>query len=465
MRLPKLPAGLEALKTRAQRTLRIPDKLPGTRRQQLIGATVVAIVVIASVGIEVASAPGRVGPTKVGQTILPPGVKWGEDVDLHGEGYEPGLACDSTGAIYYTAHKDQSDRSSYPYQASWFMISTDGGSTFTSPTQPFPLGQKWMYYKGDEGDIGIDARDYVYFVDTFLLDNHLHVWANQGQWQYSEHIQKTVGLDDRPWITAQGSGILHYLGNNGQEVNGGRYWYYRSANGGRTFTAGDPVPGNGWAELDAERNGQHVYIIDESQIDAEADIRVWISDDSGQTWDWGNPVIVGHRNGQGSAYPLITAGENGQVYALWNDITDGETNGTHIFIGKSLDYGATWNTSDITPGTLYSYYQSISVDATGTLGVAFYGTPDVPVNANSTWWLYGAMLRNADLVNFTGNTTFNFTKASPDNVFVGARVDALGDLFESCFTPDGRYNIGYERRDVAAQKRWLFFTSGALPDA
>lgn len=459
----KLPPFAERL-TKIRLPFRMPVRLPGNRKQQVLVGAIVLLVLIAGIGLEVASAGGKSKQNGPPGVQLPPGVIWGEDVDLQGEGYEPGLACDSTGAIYYTAHKDQSDRQSYPYKASWFMISTNGGSSFTSPTAPFPLGAKWQYYVGDEGDIGIDARDYVYFVDTFLLDNHLHVWADQGVWQYSEHIQKTVGLDDRPWITAQGSGILHYLGNNGNEVNGGRYWYYRSANGGRTFTAGDPVPGNGWAELDAERNGDHVYVIDESEIDTEADIRVWISDDTGLTWDWANPVIIGHRNGQGSAYPLITAGENGQVYALWNDITDGETNGTHIFVGKSLDYGATWNTSDITPGLLYSYYQSISVDSTGTLGVSFYGTPDVPVNANSTWWLYGAMLRNADLVNFTGNTTFNFTKASQDNVFVGARVDALGDLFESCFTPDGRYNIAYERRDVAAAKRWLWFTSGMLAD-
>jgi hypothetical protein len=459
MPLPKLPN----LKIRIP-ALRLPKNLPGTRKQQFGGISLVVILLLAGFGIEVASGPNHGPQVPGGSVVLPPGVRWGADVDLHGEGYEPGLAADSTGALYYTAHKDQSDRSSYPYKASWFMVSTDNGETWASPTQPFPLGAKWQYYVGDEGDIAVDSRDYVYFVDTFLLDNHLHVWADQGVWQYSEHIQKTVGLDDRPWITAQGNGILHYLGNNGNEVNGGRYWYYRSANGGRTWTTGDPVPGNGWAELDAERNGDHVYVVDESEIDTEADIRVWISDDQGLSWDWANPVIIGHRNGTGSAYPLITTGDNGIVFALWNDITDGEANGTHIFVAKSTDYGATWNSSEITPFKMYSYYQSITVDSTGTLGVAFYGTPDVPVNANSTWWLYGAMLRNADITNFTGNTTFNFTKASPDNVFVGARVDALGDLFESAITPDGAYNIAYERRDVAAQKRWLFFVRGMLPD-
>jgi len=385
-------------------------------------------------------------------------VTWAKEVALGGHGYEPGLAVDSTGALYYTAHKDQTDRSTYPYLASWFLMSTDGGATWKSPTAPFPLGAKWQYYAGDEGDIGVDARDYVYFVDTYLLDNHLHVWANQGVWQYSEHIQKTVGLDDRPWIVAQGSGILHYLGNNGQQVNGGRYWYYRSTNGGRTFTTGDPVPGNGWGELDAERRGTHVYVIDESDIDVAADIRVWISNDSGATWDWSNPVIIAHRDGPGSAYPLVMSGANGVVFALWNDITDGETNGTKIFLGKSLDYGATWNVTNITPMNMYSYYQSLAVNENGDLGVSFYATPDMPVANNSSWYLYGAVQRNADI----SDINLNFSKASPDPVFVGARVNALGDLFESVFTPDNSYNIGFERR--VGTQRFLFFVKGALPD-
>jgi hypothetical protein len=387
-------------------------------------------------------------------------VTWGQAVAVSGEGYEPGIAADSKGVLYYTAHKDQSDRSSYPYLASWFLISKDNGATWHSPTDPFPLGAKWERYPGDEGDIGIDAQDFVYFVDTYLLDNHLHVWADGGVWQYSESIQKTTGLDDRPWIAAQGTHILHYLGNNGQEVNGGRYWYYRSTNGGRTWTAGTAVPGNGWGLIDAERYGDHVYIVDESEISGGADIRVWTSDDQGASWDWSNPAIAGHREGDGSAFPMVVSGANGVVFAMWDDITDGEQNGTHMFVSRSLDYGKTWNATEITPFKLYSYFQALTVSAEGELGVAFYGTPDIPVSANSTWYLYGALQRNADL----GPIQLNFSKASEDPVFEGARVDALGDFFEAVISPDQALNIAYEVR-TAAPSRLLYFVRGELPDA
>lgn len=316
-----------------------------------------------------------------------------------------------------------------------------------------------MRYVGDEGDIAVDGRDYVYFVDTYLLDNHLHVWSDQGQWQYSEHIQKTTGLDDRPWIAGQGQGILHYLGNNGKEVAGGRYWYYRSMNGGRTFSVGDPVPGNGWAEIDAERLGDHVYIVDESEVDAPGDIRVWVSSDRGASWDWSNPAIVAHRDGPGSSYPLVAAGAGGVVWILWNDISGGPQNGTQVFVGLSRDYGQTWNVTNVTPFPLYSYYQSICVSDTGELGVSFYGTPDLPVTDSSQWWLYSADQLLAD----GSGPDLNFSKASDEPVYEGSRPDALGDLFESVITPDHAINIAFEKRTPDGQ-RWLEFVRGQLPD-
>jgi hypothetical protein len=457
MRLPslKLPPSIRA---RLPKTL--PVKLPGTRRQQSLAAVILALLLVGSLGLDFALSGGPAKPSLPGNGPHAPDVTWGQVVPVGGEGYEPGLAVDSTGALYYTAHKDQNDRASYPYLASWFLMSTDNGATWASPTQPFPFGAKWERYAGDEGDIAVDSRDNVYFVDTYLIDNHLHVWANQGQWQYSEHIQKTTGFDDRPWITAQGSGILHYLGNNGQQVNGGRYWYYRSTNGGRTFTAGDPVPGNGWGEIDAERMGSHVYIFDEADTTADQDMRIYVSSDSGATWDWSSPVVVGHRAGQSGGFPLVAAGDNGMVYVMWSDITGGEINGSHIFLGRSTDYGATWNVSDITPFMLYSFYQSFTLDSTGTLGVAFYGTRDVPVTNDSVWYVYGGMMRNSDI----GNISINFTPASPDPVYVGSRLNALGDLFESVITPDGAYNIAFEWRDAAQAKRFLGFVRGTMPD-
>ncbi len=355
-------------------------------------------------------------------------------------GYEPSIAIDSTGALYYTAHKDLEDRGSWDYLASWFFVSTDDGRTWKSPNDPFPRGTLWQTYLGDEGDIAVDARDYVYYVDTYLLDNHIHVWANQGQYQYSIRVQKTTGLDDRPWVTAQGDGIVHYLGNNAVEVNGGRYWYYRSTNGARTFSLADPVPGNGWAHIDCERNGDHVYIVSESKTGTDADIFMYVSDDRGVTWNWNDPILIGHRDGPGRQYPIVSAQNDGVVWVLWNDAENGVENGTKIFIGRSVDHGRTWETWNITPFKAFIDYPTINVGPDGSMAVAFYASKDLPISSESEWYLYGAM----DLYSNTEDPELNFTIADPTPCYVGADLHALHDFFEIVIGPDKALNIGYQ---------------------
>ncbi len=370
----------------------------------------------------------------------PLNVTWGDVVALNIEGYEPSISSDSKGAMYITGHKNLDERDTWDYLASWFVMSKDNGKTWYPPTDPFPRGAIWQTYLGDEGDIAVDANDNVYYVDTYLLDNHIHVWADQGQYQYSVRIQKTTGLDDRPWITAQGNNIVHYLGNNGVEVNGGRYWYYRSTNGARTFTAGESVPGNGWGHLDAERNGDHVYIISESKIGGDADIRVYISDDQGATWDFNNPVVVGHRDGPGRQYPIITVGANGDVWCLWNDATDGVDEGTRVFVGRSTDYGRTWDTWNITPFKGFLDYPTINAGPDGSIAVSFYATKDLPVSDDSEWYIYGALALNAG----SGNLSLNFSIADPTPVYVGANLHALHDFYEIVITPDMALNLAYQ---------------------
>ncbi|MBN1390307.1 MAG: exo-alpha-sialidase [Candidatus Thermoplasmatota archaeon] len=356
------------------------------------------------------------------------------------EGYEPGIAMDSTGAMYYTAHKNLDDKTSWDYLASWFFVSTDDGMTWSSPTDPFPRGTLWQTYLGDEGDIAVDASDNVYFVDTYLIDNHIHVWADQGQYQYSVRVQKTSGLDDRPWITAQGNNIVHYLGNNAVEVNGGRYWYYRSTNGARTFSRPEPVPGNGWAHIDCERNGDHVYVVSESDTGADADILMYVSNDMGVNWNWDDPILIGHRDGPGREYPIVSAQDGGVVWVLWNDAENGVENGTRIFIGRSLDFGQTWMTWEITPFQAFIDYPTINTGPDGSVAVAFYASRDLPITPESEWYIYGGM----DLFSSIHDPDINFTIADPTPCYVGDDLHALHDFFEIVIGQDKALNIAYQ---------------------
>lgn len=459
MALPKFARPFGALGVRVTGPVRAAIADPRSRR--FIAVAVVVVVVAAML---LAASPGggrpREGPGG-SQGPRPPDVLWASQLQLNAGGYEPGIAVDSTGTLYMTAHKNLDDKTTWPYLASWFLMSTDGGQSWRSPSEPPILGNYWKTFLGDEGDIGVDAADRVYFVDTYLIDNHLHVFRDQGVWDHSVRIQKTTGLDDRPWIAGQGDGILHYLGNNGAQVGGGRYWYYRSANEGRTWTAGEPVPGNGWGHIDADRTGDHVYIVSESEVDAPGDILVYVSENQGRTWDFSNPVVVAHRDGPGREYPIVTAGEQGLVYVLWNDATDGIENGTRIFAAVSDDFGRTWNVSEVTPFKAFIDYPTINAGPDGRLAVAFYATEDLPVSANSTWYLYGGMARSAPF----GKIEMNFSRASEDPTYVGDDLHALHDFFEIVIGPDGALNVAFQHYVGPCNGcSELYFVRGSLPE-
>jgi len=430
------------------------------KRRNILVLIVLAIVIIAGIGWM-----STIKRTIVTFEIEPQGpppvdVKWDQPYVFGKQGYEPGLVSTSTGTLYYTAHKNLDDKTSWDYLASWFFVSTDNGATWKSPTDPMPLGRKWQRYLGDEGDIGVDGQDKAYFVDTYLADNHLHVWADKGMWEYSEHIQKTGGLDDRPWITAQGNGILHYLGNNGAEVNGGRYWYYRSTNGGRTWERSVPVPGNGWGLIDAERDGDHAYIIDESDVDVAADILIYRTDDQGVTWNWDSPIKIAHRDGPGRAFPVVCAGPSGSVFAFWNDASNGTTNGTKLFIGWSSDYGKTWNYTNMTPFEGFFDYPTLNIGADGSLGVTFYASDDLPISSKSEWYIMGGIQRNA----IQDPVHMNFSRADPHPVYVGSDLHALHDLMECAIGPDGYLNVAYQYYVGPANGQSdLYFVRGTLP--
>ncbi len=471
----------------------------------LVALVVVAVLVLAGAGYfylgEKKAAPAAV---RVKPVALPPGVVWNNFYQFGKQGYEPGLVVDSKGYMYYTAHKNLDDKTSWQYLASWFFVANPDGTGWKSPDSPPIRGEKWKTEQGDEGDIGVDANNQIYFVDTFLKttgDNHIHVFQDPGTWQYSVRYQKTNGRDDRPWITAQGSGILNYLGNNGVSINGGREWYYRSTDGGHLFTLGTPVPGNGWGHIDDERGGTHVYIISESDTEVPADIRVYASSDSGATWNFNAPVVVAHRNGPGSVpgiadgFPVwICAGPDGAVWCIWSD-TEGTDTHNHIFVGRSFDYGQTWNATEITPWNGYFLYPTLNVGEDGTVAVAFYATESVPVTDQSEWHIYAGMIRPdspfhplnpgfaaqvnatqqalrneshhaadpANITNMDSTLFFNFTRGEQGPVDVGSNLHDLHDFFEIAVGPDGYLNVAYQHYIGPANGHSeLYFVRGTL---
>ncbi len=442
------------------------ERLAKLFRSPILIIAVIIILLLAAIGIYFATKKEEKIQEPEIVEIEPLYVEFGEPYAFGWMGYEPSIASDSMGNLFYTAHKNVDRESENRWEtwdnlaASWFFVSNDDGESWYKPDG------RWQIYLGDEGDIGVDANDWVYYVDTYLRDINIHVFSNGGDLEYSTHYKTSVGIDDRPWVTAHGDGIVHYLGNNAVSMGGGRYWYYRSTNAGITWSQGDIVSGNGWLHIDAERYGEHCYIVKETNVAADQDILIHISDDYGATWNWDQPVYIDHRDGPSGPpgegrWPVVAAGENGTVFALWGDYEDCAENGSRLFLARSNDYGQTWNTTEITPFKGVHDYPWVAAGPDGSVGVIFYATQDLPVAENSTWYVYGAMQRHADVADID----LNFSIADPTPVYEGDNYHALHDFFECCISPDGALNIAYQYYIGPGNgDSMLYYVRGELPE-
>ncbi len=453
----------------------------------------------------------------------------GQDYPEYGIGYEPSLAADSEGNMFITAHKDlrwggedapipifldpddpglwyaceDGESTSWDYWASWFWISNDGGETWGPGAgfEPTPGNMLMANYLaggseclGDEGDISVDANDKIYYLDTTLEDNWWHRFTDGGQTYDMNTCQRmnSMAADDRPWVAAQGDGIIHYLGNSGvspPECSGdsGRYWYYHSEDEGNTFSQCYSMPG-GWSTIAAERNGPHVYVAQEDQDSSTGYVHLRISDDYGRgtsflpgDGSWQEPIILGERKGNPpEGYPVVNTNDNGTVAVVWGDAPNGGTGAWEMNFAISYDYGApdSWSSWEITPPwdgiTMYPF---VSISENNRVAVSFYGL-DLGVGESAgykegkSWYLYSGYLDNPQLGeewqfeiadSFPLHTITAYEEAEGD-------VHALHDFFETVIAPDGSWmgiayqrNIGQHPFEENEEQRYIMFVKAVLP--
>ena len=466
----------------------------------------------------------------------------GQDLPEFGIGYEPSLSMDSEGNLFVTAHKDlrwggegnpfapfiggnldtyyaceDGEMTTWDYWASWFWISNDGGETWSHGDNfdPTPgnlvnsaigsatgAGSECL---GDEGDIAVDGNDLVYYLDTYLEDNWWHIFSDGGNsYEMGAVCQRTNTMagDDRPWVAAQGDGVIHYLGNSGAsppECSGdsGRYWYYHSENGGNTFSQCYSMPG-GWSTIAAEPNGPYVYVAQENADTDTGTVQIRISDDYGRgtgpgpsDGTWQEPIEIGPRKGNPpEGYPVVNTNNNGTVAVVWADCPNGDIGAWEMNFAISYDHGTNWSSWNITPFEEgISMYPFVSISENNVVSVSFYGMDynDDELDGNyvegEEWFLYSGALYHPE-----ENDTWEFTISDisdwdGDGIIdplhtvtayeeENSDVHALHDFFETVISPDGSWigiayqqNIGLHPFEENEEQRYIKFVSGNIDTA
>ena len=451
----------------------------------------------------------------------------GQDADYagYGVGYEPSLSIDSKGNMQITAHKDlrwggegnpfapiiggnldswyaceDGAMTTWDYWASWFWISTDNGTTWVHGDQFEPTPGNLLNSAagsvtggaseclGDEGDIAVDNEDVVYYLDTTLEDNWWHRFTEGGtSYEMGSVCQRmnTMAGDDRPWVAAQGDGIIHYLGNSGAsppECTGdnGRYWYYHSEDGGNTFSQCFAMPG-GWSTISTENAGSYVYVAQENADTNSGTVQIRISDDYGRgtgpgpsDGSWAQPVEIGPRNGNcPEGYPVVNNNEAGTVAVVWADCPNGDLGAWDMLMAISYDRGETWEESwSIAPdwgesGGL-TMYPFVSISENNMVSVSWYGVEygSDGYTEGDEWYLQvGAIYEPSS------GDEFQWQVADPTPLHVvtayeeaNGDVHALHDFFETVHSPDADWigiayqqNVGLHPFEDNEEQRYIKF--------
>lgn len=361
-----------------------------------------------------------------------------------GPGYEPGIDVDSRGTLYVTAHKSGAIEDTR--LSSWLWYSHDG-ATWAEMPSPHQAHDKLFAF---EGDLAVDARDNLYYVDTYLADNTLTRWTQGPAWDYTMPVQGSTLLDDRPWISAQGDGIVYSIGNNGlgsapspEELRDGafhptRSTFYRSTDGGLSWSIGRGLPDSGWCNVEASLlDDVTVYTVCISDSPPHT---VWVqeSHDRGETF---KPSRVAELAGNNTGFPSITVDGLGNVYVVWVDWKIDWTGAQmcKLMVARWTPAEGAWTTFEVptAPGTIMRPW--IDSGSGGVVAIAYYGTPDLYPTGSTLWRTYVALSADADRTPPTWETV-------EVSGVVQRSQDAPGDFMQLTVGPDDRVHLVYGKR-------------------
>lgn len=366
-------------------------------------------------------------------------------------GFEPSITLDQVGNVWVTAHRTYSPQSVSPQDGAplrggaWLWLSKDGKS-FDSPPGLTPANEYSQFASSaSEGDVAVDAKGNVYFVDLAPVGVALTSWKVTGpgavQATYTTPQLPVPLAIDRPFIAAGGDRTLlltHLGAGSGSDPLTIRSFVSRD--GGRTFEkpTGTGIPNSGHCRpLIDRRDAQRMAIV--CVPSAGSDLVTATSTDGGRTWSYG-AIKGAHGKGQGAnvVFPSLKQTSDGTLYGLTHRFIGGPApDSVELLLLSSHDMGRSWNVQNVTPEPGIWEDSSIAVAPDGRLAVSGYYRK----NKTSAWGFRAATFR-------PGDRDITSTQVGPVEAYPATESSVPGEYTQAVFGGDGKLRVTYSVREL-----------------
>lgn len=365
-------------------------------------------------------------------------------VSTEGNGFEPSIVVGPDGAVYAAAAK--SARATQGRPADWVWYSQDDGASWSDMPSP---ANAHRAMPGLEGDLAVDAKGRLYYVDTYLPDNSIHRWSAGPTWDWSRPLQGTLPpVDDRPFLAAHGDGRVYLLSNTAQP--GQRIQVMRSVDGGLTWSLPHAFRGSMFCQVAASPADDVTVLVACAHGQGEgAKLLAHLSTDAGATW--GEPEEVATFGiGTGYLAPVPAFDAAGTPLVAWADervdwsgVQDADWNGDapgRLYLAKRGDAG--WTKLEATPFEGRFGMLAASAGRAGTVGLSFYATRNATVDDSTEWHAYALVTPDA-------GATWSMALLDPAPMSVGAYPPR--DMHDNAFAPDNALHVILQRNVEGAR--------------
>ncbi|MDQ1748447.1 MAG: hypothetical protein QOD07_2710 [Frankiaceae bacterium] len=295
---------------------------------------------------------------------------------------EPGIDVAPDGTLYVNAPVGL--LSTIPGSPSDVFRSDDGGTTWTK----LPASLKANLPGSGDSDIAVAADGTLSETDLWLGSSTVATSADKGQTWLANPVQGVLG-QDRQWVTATSGGRVYHVVH---QIPTG-LWVSRSVDSGLTYPqhnlaasvldqTGCVCPPGNMVSEDGGLTGDKVGGV---YATSDGGVGFYRSVNGGLTFTNTRPAPASSATTD-TAFPSVADGGNGKLAVVWQADAG---NSSTVWLNTSNDFGATWGTPRqiVTGGTsLYPWvaYQGSKI-AVSLYHTSASGTPDT-VGSSAQWF-------------------------------------------------------------------------------